>query len=104
MEKTKDINSKKNSTRGYLKEEFEKLDTNILDKEKLDLNPQEKKLMEMNPNFNIEAIKKLQNEKNNNKNLSKIIEIEENKRPLTTRLNKIKENYSNIFNSEVRKI
>jgi len=80
----------------------------ILDKDKSNLNPQEKKIMEMNPNFDIEATKKFLNEKKNNKNLSKlneinVYEIDEKQRPLTTRFNKVKENYSNIFNSEVRK-
>jgi len=64
------------------------------------------KLIEMNPNFKIEEIKKLQNDKKiNNQNFnSKKKETEENIRPLNSKLNKVKENSSNIFHSEVRKI
>lgn len=102
MEKTKDFNCNKNSTRGYLKQEYESLDIPNV-KDKSDLNAKERKIYEMNPNFKIEEIRKIENENNNLRNSQKIKENDySNKKPMNSRMNKVKGNSSNIFHSDVR--
>ena len=56
LEKTKDTNSNKYSTRGFIKEEFNCKENSI--KENANLNAKERKIAEMNPNFAMEEILK----------------------------------------------
>ena len=100
--KTKSFNCLKNSTRGFLKTEFNEIETPIPDKS--NLNAKEMKLLEMNPKIKLNEMKKIQasnQELNKNNQTEKIKVNDTNKRPLTTMLNKVKANQSNIFHSDV---
>jgi hypothetical protein len=113
--KTKSFKCIKNSTRGFLKNEFdfiENTNSNINNKDKCTLNAHERKILEMNPKIKLEEIKKVQadnkefnrlnteSEKiinNNNNNLSS----PNKQRPMTSKLLMITQSQSNIFNSDV---